>query len=980
MLNAQLAELEQAFRDHWEGYHPEKYSNYLDQVAAEDRTSLLARLLAAELEYVYQPPNRSDYLSNTAASSSGSEDEDQIKPSVILLLHRFPEIRRDRELAIQLIMLEFALRLRFDAQVPHYDSYLELCPEEKERLGSMMALLEDKLNRAGAEVSPPTHHDDTTVSEQPATHKISLAQLPYCLSYFLLTDVIGRGGMGTVYHAIDLRSAAPVAVKVISGADSWSVYRFIEEFSWLSKLNHPNLVRLYDTFSEGDLRFFSMEVVEGQSICDWFALQTGENRWDRLRQMLSQTALAVAFLHQHEVIHRDIKSSNLMISREGRAVLLDLGLAMRAGDQQAASSHLDGPCLVGTLHALAPEVLNGAIPTFASDWYSFGVMLFETITGSFPEVKVQLSDLLTADPEARPADAEILERLGSHTGQPIPLVWSESDFVGREAAIAWLDSGLRIVDQGNSALRLVRGDSGLGKTTLLQHWLRTRVSPATTASAPVLCLNVRCHSQDHTPLKALNLLVQELVNCLAQRPPELWLDLAHGGGEEIVYTFPQIERLGQVAWPKQSRSADSMEGVARRAVGLHALMGWLQSLSQRVSMIISIDDAQWADAESGRILAQLLRGQDEFRGLLIVIDQGSQVASPLVQSLTDSDPSPVTSDCVYELPRLAREECQELLRRWSQRLQLACGAEVVSNILNRSQGSPFLLQELLRSYVNYTVRNRLTDEVWLMATKQEPGLMSNRFAMLTPAAEKILQFLAVSPQPLGIYQLQTVSRIVPGALLAELRLLAAQGWIRWNGAAIDAEVEMSHEQFRTLVLEAMQRERLQRRHYRLARMLSLEVPPPWRRIAHHYSEAQQPREAAACYMDGARAAAQRLSYDEALWMLERAFHPLAQRTAAENRAALRLRADCLAGQGNAMAAAKAYTALAEEETDDVQLIQCLAGEQWIRAGRLDSGLENLKSAIEQLGIDRSHWWPERNSVRSGWNDQRARSFPRWSNA
>ncbi len=88
----------------------------------------------------------------------------------------------------------------------------------------------------------------------------------------------------------------------------------IEEFSWLSTLNHPNVVKLYDTFSEGDLRYFSMEVVEGKPIRKWFSEEKSPERWDKLRHVLSQAALAVAFLHDHEVLHRDIKSSNLMIT------------------------------------------------------------------------------------------------------------------------------------------------------------------------------------------------------------------------------------------------------------------------------------------------------------------------------------------------------------------------------------------------------------------------------------------------------------------------------------------------------------------------------------------------------------------------------------------------------------------------------------------------------------------------------------------
>lgn len=979
MLNAQLAELEQEFRKNWHGYQPQVYSTYLQRVTDDEQVALLARMLSVELEYAYQPPNGLE-----PPESAGADEDERAEPRVMLFLHRFPKLRQHRELLIQLAMLEFALRLRFDPEPPNYDSYLDLCPDEKERISNMMEVMEEKLHRAGSTNAThgETQKNNTTVAEGAAPKTISLAQLPCSLGYFLLTDVIGRGGMGTVYSAVDLRSAAHVAVKIIHRTDSWSVYRFIEEFTWLSTLNHPNVVKLYDTFSEGDLRYFSMEVVEGQSICNWFKNRPVQERWSQLRRVLSQAALAVAFLHDHEVIHRDIKSSNLMITGRGRAVLLDLGLASRMNEEQVTTQPLDGEHLIGTLSYLSPETLRGSLPTFASDWYSFGVMMFETITGDFPPVTVDsaaplgasghyqldiesaqqmLADcpsdlaslclaMLHPQADQRPAAAEIIRRLGSDVGHPIPLAVSDADFVGREQGLEFLSEGFRLARSGQGVLRLIRGESGMGKSALLQRWTRHVLEQAST-----LRLSIRCHSQDHTPLRALNLLVQELVTSLSQRPIDFWLDLSRSGGEEIVYAFPQMERLSGAAWPALSRAADSMEGAARRSSGLHSLLGWLKGLSRRVNLVISIDDAQWADAESGRILSNLLRADDGFfKGLIILVDQGAAVESPLLRGLIESDPSLLSSENTYEVPPLGRSECGQLLECWCARLDIKLHPDVADDILDRSGGSPFLLQELLRCYVNYVVRHRLPDETWLSGAQQGSGVLHNRFSMLPPTTEKVLQFLAVSPQPLGIHQLQTASRILPGPLLSELNHLSGQGWIRWNGTTLDSELEISHERFREVVLQSMMEERLQRRHYRLARMLTSEVPPPWRRIAHHYSEARQYREAAACYMEGARTAARRLSFAEALWMLERAFHPLAQRTETENRAAQRLRADCLAGLGNAIAAAEAYESLfrdaVESDADEAAQVRCLAGEQWIRAGRLEAGLTNLQPALSQLEV------------------------------
>ncbi len=209
---------------------------------------------------------------------------------------------------------------------------------------------------------------------------------------------------------------------------------------------------------------FSMEQVEGQTIRNWFqSLDPSDmSRWNMLRQVLAEAASALRFLHDCDVIHRDVKPTNLMITPARRAMLLDLGLAMRAGKTQAGLQVVDGAKVVGTIQYLPPEALRGESQTFASDWYSFGVLIFETITNSFPPIAIdpknkdltqryQINleslkerliglpddltslcvDLLSPEAKLRPLGNEVIQRLGAEDRQSLSFA-AETCCLGRE--------------------------------------------------------------------------------------------------------------------------------------------------------------------------------------------------------------------------------------------------------------------------------------------------------------------------------------------------------------------------------------------------------------------------------------------------------------------------------------------------------------------------------------------------------------------
>jgi len=275
---------------------------------------------------------------------------------------------------------------------------------------------------------------------------------------FRLERQVGRGGLGAVFRAIDSRTGATVALKMLPpGADPMGLTRLRREFAALRTLSHPNIVRVLDVGEEDGIPWLAMEFVEGLSLREWlsvvgepvplepepmegasegvdldvlfdepdsgvflatararrFALTTGveamlspeeqadQNREERLAALcesMAQLCDGLSFIHARGLVHRDLKPSNILVTPAHRAILVDFGLVKHVHEDRAT----DPGRAVGTFRYMAPEQARGEAVDLRADLYSLGATLYELLAARPPFTEQNQLELLEAVVGRRP--------------------------------------------------------------------------------------------------------------------------------------------------------------------------------------------------------------------------------------------------------------------------------------------------------------------------------------------------------------------------------------------------------------------------------------------------------------------------------------------------------------------------------------------------------------------------------------------------
>src|SRR5271169_2537998 len=206
--------------------------------------------------------------------------------------------------------------------------------------------------------------------------------------HYRIQGQLGAGGMGVVYSAYDTVLERKVAIKVMGDrvlADKTARDLLLHEARAASSLNHPNICTIHEVGDSDGETYIVMEQVEGQPLSS--LLGTNGLPPDSVVRYGIQIADALAHAHEHGVIHRDLKSTNAVVTPEGRVKVLDFGLAARLKDtelKEATASKVpltESRMIVGTLPYLAPELLRGQPAEVRTDTWALGVLLYEMASG-----------------------------------------------------------------------------------------------------------------------------------------------------------------------------------------------------------------------------------------------------------------------------------------------------------------------------------------------------------------------------------------------------------------------------------------------------------------------------------------------------------------------------------------------------------------------------------------------------------------------
>jgi len=828
---------------------------------------------------------------------------------------------------------------------------------------------------------------------------------------FEVVRCIGRGGMGTVYEARDRERKQRVAIKTLLHFSPATLFMFKQEFRTLADVHHPNLVRLHELVAaDGQQVFFSMELVRGvdfrthvlrpgigaaggeasASVTLELGADLASQRQvrsappaegeglarprraspaadiDRLRPALKQLIEGVQALHDAGKLHRDIKPSNVLVTPEGRVVILDFGVATDLPRVADATLREEGH-VVGTARYMAPEQALDEDPTAACDWYSVGVMLYEALVGTPPFVGTtaevlqaknsidaptpsQIVDgvpgdldaicvaLLDRDPARRPGGRELLRRMGAmRASLPAPALAGASPggalLVGRERELGALREAFELARAQRTVAMYVSGRAGMGKSVLVQRFLDGLVDAGEAA-----VLRGRAYERESVPYKAVDAVIDALSRHLMHVSDNEGTMVLPHGMDALARLFPVLRRVPAVNDVAQQPAGDPAQ-VRRRA--FHALRELVSSLAARRPLVIYVDDVQWGDTDSAGLLLELVRPPHAPPIMLIMSHREEEATdASFLKEMRAKWPAGVETHEVSVGPLALDAACRLSLAILGSR---DAAAHAIAEASGReSEGNPFLVEELSRSSTGRTSAarsERLTLE----------QMIADRLGRLPEEARRMAEIVAVGGRPLPLSAVGDAAEIASTDDV--VALLAMRRFVRTGLRDGREVIEPIHDRVRETIVAMLAEPDLRAHHGRLARVLEATPGADPEAVAVHLLGAGETKRGARFARKAAEHAITVLAFDQAARLFRLAIKNMADDSPKVGPLYARL-GEVLGWAGRNEEAGRAYIAAAERATGvDRVAHERAASAQLLAAGHIDEGGVMLRRVLASVGVD-----------------------------
>jgi hypothetical protein len=478
----------------------------------------------------------------------------------------------------------------------------------------------------------------------------------------------------------------------------------------------------------------------------------------------------------------------------------------------------------------------------------------------------------------------------------------------------------------------------MGKSTLVRHFLDAELP-----GEDVVILTGRCYERESVPYKALDSLVDDLSGYLRRLPDAAVEALLPRDAQLLARVFPVLRRVPAVAAaPGRALDLPDVHGLRRRAFA--SLRELLARLGDRQRLVLFIDDLQWGDADSGLLLAELVRPPEAPVLLLLAsYRREDRDASPCIRALRDTP-----DRCEVAVDALDEAEACDLARALLGEGAPAGQAEAIAR---ESGGNPLFVQELVQ----------------YLRSGGEPGTLTldevlwRRIERLTPDERRLLEVVSVSGRPLSQVLARQAAELEGDerALVAHLRAVRL---LRGTGSTEREEVETYHDRVRETVTAHLPADALAGHHRRLARVLEASGEPDPELLGDHLQQAGELGRAGACFAWAAKGAVEALAFDRAASLYRRSLE-LGSVPGDEERG-LRIRlADALGNAGRGPESAREYLEAAQG-TDPAEALDLRrqAALRLLTCGHFREGLETLRPVLDAAGLtlpgsSRRAFWP-----------------------